>query len=88
MVPRPAPDVRPGFVIGAGSRRPLTAETRLSEPAYSKASFYGNTPQSRQYRGLDFDAYQKDPSCIWLQPSSLAFSLEEVARCQHLQFVE
>jgi hypothetical protein len=28
-VRRPAPDVRPGFVIGAGSRRPLMAETRL-----------------------------------------------------------
>ena len=27
-------------------------------------------------------------ACIWLQPSSLALSLEEVARCQHLQFVE
>jgi hypothetical protein len=29
MVRRPAPDVRPGFVIGAGSRRPLMAETRV-----------------------------------------------------------
>jgi hypothetical protein len=25
----PAPDVRPGFVIGAGSCRPLMAETRV-----------------------------------------------------------
>ena len=53
----------------------LIAETRLSEPAYSKAGFYENIPQSRQYRGLDFDAYQKDPSLYLVttvQPGALA----------------
>jgi hypothetical protein len=36
MVRSPAPDVRPGFVIGTGSRRPLLAETRVMDNAKSR----------------------------------------------------
>jgi hypothetical protein len=44
MVRSPAPDVRPGFVSGAGSRRPLMAETRVDEeyqnPAEKRIPFF------------------------------------------------
>jgi hypothetical protein len=36
MVRHPATDVRPGFVSGAGSRRPLMAETRVDEQYQSR----------------------------------------------------
>jgi hypothetical protein len=52
MVRHPATDVRPGFVSGAGSRRPLMAETRVmgnTNPAEKRIPVFGDASGKTQY---------------------------------------
>ena len=45
IVRRPAPDVRPGFVIGAGSRRPLMIKNDAGDIWTRAANYHSRSPQ-------------------------------------------